>query len=163
MKPYTLLIMTELYIPVWKNTETQLDAMLDTSRPHAGALKLASWSAFKAGSYDEALNYAALLDAQRSGLMSDKYFIDGMIGLILTRNGQLDAGAQKINSFLEQPDWHCIADAPKEFVRSCLVTSGSWHLKQKGSRHKLYAANLFEMASQIIVEWNKLEKVLKRM
>lgn len=156
----SLLLVTASYMPAWKDKTSQLDAMLDTPRPHIGALKLAAFSAFSRNNFDETENYIMLIQAEKSSNPADVYFVEGMLGLLQIRYGNVDAGVERINAFLSRPDWFHIISSSKNFIRECILSSAAWHLKQKDDpRHKVYAANLFDMAAQAFGNWNNLESL----
>ena len=156
----SLLLVTAAYMPAWKDKTSQLDAMLDTPRPHIGALKLAAFSAFTRNNFDETENYIMLIQAEKSSNPADVYFVEGMQGLLQIRLGNEDAGIARINAFLSRPDWFRIIGSSKDFIRVCILSSAAWHLKQKNDpRHKIYAANLFDMAAQAFSNWNNLESL----
>lgn len=153
-----LLLVTAAYMPAWKTKKSQIDAMLDTPKPHIGALKIAASNAFSRKNIEETMNYVMLIQAEKSTHPADIYFVEGMLGLIQIRQGDVDGGVARINAFLSRPDWYYIVSSPKDFIRDCIVSSAAWHLKQKSDpKHKLYAANLFEMAAQAFDGWNSVE------
>ena len=155
-----LLLVTATYMPAWKTKKSQIDAMLDTPHPHLGALKIAASDAFKNNKIEETLSYVRIIQDAKTGHPADVYFIEGMLGLIQISQGNADAGVARINAFLSKPDWFYIVSSPADFVRNCIVSSATWHLKQKRDpQHKQYAANLFEMAAQAIGNWNVLESM----
>ena len=154
----TLLGITISYLPAWKDHTSQTDAMLDTPEPHSAALKIAAYDEYVKKDYDKCL---ALVDwiASRENLNhADEIFIQGMIGMIEIDRGHTAQGIARINGFLSQPDWYFIRGLPGRFIRNCMLTAATWHLKQRKPENLRYAANIFLMWSQLAADSNQMEK-----
>ena len=155
-----LLILTAAYMPAWKSSETQLDAMLDTDRPHLTALKLAAVADYKNKDYDKVINYILLLQERGKDNPADHVFCEGMLGLVEIRQGQTQQGISRINSFLSTQQWMYILQSPFSFIRECILISAAWHLQQgKNPENLRYASNLFIMLSQAAESWSVLESL----
>lgn len=155
-----LVLLTAFYLPAWKNSDSQLDAILDTESPHRSALKLAAMIDYKAKNYDSALNYVLLLQNSDGYDLADTVFCEGMLGLIEISRGQQEQGIARLNRFLSTPQWNVIMQSPLSFIRDCILTSANWHLQRRHNpEHRRYAANLFIMASQAAESWSILESL----
>ncbi len=153
-----LLLINVSYLPAWKNEESQIDAMLDTPRPHIQALKLAATSELKKNNIDNALKWTAVLQSYSNLNRGDEIFITGMCGIVEIANGQSEKGIAKLNSFLSKPDWFLIRTAPREFIRFCILTSANWHLRQRKTENTRYAANLYLMLAQLAGDYSQVDK-----
>ena len=154
----TLLAITATYLPVWKNSDTQFDAMLDTPLPHKQVLKLAATTEFERKNFNEALKYVEILRSYGEIPRDDEIFIEGMYGLVEVSCGQTERGIARINNFLSKSDWFWIRTAPPRFIRNCILTSANWHLAQRKKENVHYAANLYFMASQMADGYSEVDK-----
>ena len=154
----TILVITGSYLPAWRNTETQLDAILDTPVPHEEALKMAAVVEFEKNNLDDTLKYVEILKSYNKKSRPNEIFIEGMYGLIEIACGQTDHGIARINNFLSKPDWFYIKSNPFKFISNCIFTSANWHLAQRKKENIRYAANLYFMASQLSDGFSKVDQ-----
>ena len=154
-----LLILTAAYMPAWKSSDSQLDAMLDTDRPHLTALELAAVADYKNKDYDKVINYILLLRERSKDNSGSHFFCEAMLGLVEIRQGQVQQGIVRINNVLSTPKWSFISRFP-DMIRECILTSAAWHLQQgKNPENLRYASNLFIMLSQAAESWSVLESL----
>ena len=153
-----LLLINVSYLPAWKNEDSQIDAMLDTPRPHIQALKLAAVAELKKNDLDNAVKWTAVLQSYGNLSRADEIFIEGMHGIAEIARGQAESGITRINSILSKPDWFLIRNAPREFTRFCFFTAANWHLKQRKPENLRYAANLYLMLAQLAGHYSQVDK-----
>ena len=154
----TLLGITISYLPAWKDHTSQTDAMLDTPEPHSAALKIAAYDEYVKKDYDKCLTLVDWIASRENLNHADEIFIQGMIGMIEIDRGHTAQGIARINGFLSQPDWYFIRGLPGRFIRNCMLTAATWHLKQRKPENLRYAANIFLMWSQLAADSNQMEK-----
>ena len=151
-------VITFSYLPAWKDSTSQLDAMLAVPEPHPAAIKLAAFDEFKKQEYENALALTNLIRLSKKLNRSDEIFIEGMYGMVEICRGNAEAGIARINGFLSRPDWYFIRGLPGSFIRRCMLTAVNWHLKQRKPENLRYAANIFLMWSQLAADTNQMEK-----
>lgn len=154
---YSLAIpaITVSYLPAWRNTGTQLEAILDTPAPHKEALKMAAVVEFEKNNMSDVLKCVEFLKSYNNLSRSDEIFIEGMYGLVEISCGNTESGIARINNFLSKPDWYFINNNPFKFTRNCLFASANYHLKR---RQIHYAANLYFMLSQLSSSFSKVDQ-----
>ena len=153
-----LLVIHMSYLPAWKNEDAQIDAMLDTPRPHIQALKLAAMAELKKNNPENALKWTAVLQSYGDISRSDEMFVDGVCGMAEIISGRTEQGIARINNLLNQPDWFLIRNAPREFTRSCILLAANWHLKQRKPENLRYAANLYLMLAQLAGHYSQVDQ-----
>lgn len=118
-------------LQTWQSKESFIVAALgDGKNVHPAALRLAAWSCFENGDFEQAGTFAnhALVLADDFRREEDELFALGMQGLIELKQNNLN-GLAKLDAAVTTPAWGRFMYSSIGFAERVLMTAAEYHLK----------------------------------